>query len=1035
MVEGQLVQEIKPSLSISLPVVDLRNLPADQRNTAALLIATQDGRKPLDLGQAPLFQARLLRLDEREYRLYLTLSHIIFDGVALYRVFLPELAQLYQAYAAGKPSPLAELSVQYPDYSCWQRQSSDPDALSEHIAYWRKQIGRELPALDLPLDRPRPAVQTFRGSMYTFALSGNLLAGLKRISGREGVTLFQTLLAGFAALLCRYSGQDDISIGSVTAGRNRPELGAMLGYFLNTVVLRANLSGNPSFRELVKRMRNIALEAMEHDCVPWAQLIQEFSASRDASRNPLFQVMFSLEPPMPDVAPNWRLTQMDVDSGGTKYDLYLELDERREEVLARFHYSTDLFDAATIARMASHWMNLLEGAVTDDTQSIDRLPVLTEAERHQLLYEWNDTKVEFPGGECIHELFERQAERSPDAIAVVEGNQELSYGEVNQRANQLAWHLRKRGVGPEVHVGLSVDRGAGMVIALLGILKAGGAYVPLDPKLPDERLSFMLADAKPLLVITERKLRRRVFGADPVLLDSDWKAIAQESKANPNQKLSPKTLAYVMYTSGSTGKPKGVSIEHGSVVNLLRSMQREPGLNGDDVLLAVTTLSFDIAGLEIYLPLISGARLVVASSEDLFDGNRLRDLLREKQVTFMQATPATWQLLLGAGWQGSPDLKILCGGEALAPELARELIARGKSVWNVYGPTETTIWSTVYRVSGREENAIPIGRPIANTSIYILDSHHNPVPVNVTGEIYIGGAGLARGYLNRPELTVERFVAHPLFPNQSSRLYRTGDLGRFRSQGEIEYQGRVDNQVKLRGFRIELGEIEACLKEHSGVREAAVMAREDTPGDKRLVAYYTCAGPSGPSTAKAAGAEQLRPYLSAKLPEYMVPAAYVRMESLPLTPNGKLDRKALLPPEGDAFATPGYEAPEGETETTLAAIWTDVLRLDHVGRHDNFFQLGGHSLLALQVMARIRNQFELELPVRNLFEEPTLAALAAGVEKAQALGLKARTPFRPSRARRATDSPSPEALLAQLDNLSAAELQSLLQRVLRKPPA
>jgi amino acid adenylation domain-containing protein len=560
-----------------------------------------------------------------------------------------------------------------------------------------------------------------------------------------------------------------------------------------------------------------------------------------------------------------------------------------------------------------------------------------------------------------------------------------------------------------------------MVIALLGILKAGGAYVPLDPRLPDDRLSFMLSDAQPRFVLTEQKLQRGVFGADPILLDSDWEFIAQESKENPDKKLSPQTLAYVMYTSGSTGKPKGVPIEHGSIVNLLRSMQNEPGLNRDDVLLAVTTLSFDIAGLEIYLPLISGARLVIASSEDVVDGNRLRDLLNESRVTCVQATAATWRLLLAAGWQGSPDLKILCGGEALAPELAKELNVRANSVWNVYGPTETTIWSTVYRVTGREESTIPIGRPIANTSIYILDSHHNPVPVNIAGEIYIGGDGLARGYLNRPELTAERFVAHPLLPNQSPRLYRTGDLGRFRANGEIEYLGRVDNQVKLRGLRIELGEIESVLASHATLREAVVIVTGEAE-QQRLSAYVVIDGMAAP----AAG--ELRRYLRTKLPEHMVPAGYWRVERLPLLPSGKINRAAL--PASLAIAL-REEAelvdPRNETETKLAEIWKELLQVEQAGIEQNFFELGGHSLLALQLTARIRRTFEVELPVRTVFEAPTIAALALELEKAQAAGLKARTPIFPRRRPAVAADATQEALLNELRKLSVEEAREFIE--------
>jgi surfactin family lipopeptide synthetase A len=1025
VVDGQATQEVVPNLSISLPVLDLRNLPPAERDRAALAIATQDAQRPIDLGQVPLFWARLIRLDDEGYRLYLTLSHIIFDGVGLYRVFLPELATLYKAYGAGKPSPLPEPVIQYPDFACWQRQTMTTEALAKDIEFWGKQLSRNLPDSYLPVDRTQKSALTFRGSFHPFKLSRSLTAKLRAFCRTEDVSLFHVLFAAFAALLYRYSGEEVIPIGSITAGRDLPETEALLGYFLNTVVFPSDVSGNPSFRTLVHRFRNLTMDVLEHDGLPFELLVKDLKVRRNSGRNPLFQAMFSLDPPLPEMDPAWRLTQMDVDTGASKYDLYLELGERSAEVLARFLYSTDLFHSATIAAMANHWQRLLAGAMDSPGQSLSELPVLTPDENNQIVTEWNRTDCSYPQA-CIHELFELQVDRSPDAIAVVFEDSQLSYRELNERANQLAWYLRQQGVGPDVPVGICLDRGWEMVVGLLGILKAGGAYVPLDSRLPESRLTFMLSDVNPPVVLTQQRWQNKFPRARKVLVDTDRDRIAMESKANPGKGADACTLAYVMYTSGSTGGPKGVPIEHRSVVNFLCSMQREPGLSRQDVLLAVTTLSFDIAGLEIYLPLISGARLVVAGLETAVDGTRLLDLLLESKATILQATPVTWRLLMEAGWQGLGDLKVLCGGEALPPELAGELVKRSGSVWNMYGPTETTIWSSLRRVTGQEESGIPIGRPIANTQIYVLDSHLNPVPANIVGEIYIGGDGVARGYLNRAELTAERFMANPLAPSQSARLYKTGDLGRFRPDGNIEYLGRVDDQVKIRGFRIELGEIEAALVGHAGVREAVVVAREDVTGEKRLVAYYTACDANGPSIE----AGELRSHLSSQLPDYMVPAAYVRMYRMPLTANGKLDSKALPMPAGDAHAARGYEAPKGEIERRLVEIWTDVLKVERVGRQDNFFELGGHSLLAMQVMARIRHIFDLELPVRRLFEEPTVAALADEVQRAQALGLKGRSLFARRRAGSVPPAASREAILSQLDKLSPDEAETLLKSVL-----
>jgi surfactin family lipopeptide synthetase A len=1022
-IDGRPVQEVKPSLSILLPLIDLRTLPREQRDVAAVAIGTADARVPLDLAQAPLFRARLICLDDDQYRLYLTLHHIIFDGVAIYRVFLPELATLYQAYAAGKPSPLPELGLQYPDYACWQRRSLTREALSSDVEYWRGVLGGTLPEIYLPTDRPHGRSQSFRGSMYPFKLDLALTKAVREFDRDEGVSLFHTLLAGFAALLYRYSGAERIPIGSVTAGRNHPETLPLLGYFLNTVVLPADLSGDPSFRTLVHRARNLTIDVLDHDRVPFEHLVRELRVPRDPARNPLFQALFSLEPPLPELDPAWRLTQMDVDTGASKYDLYLELDERSDQVLARFHYNTDLFDAETIVRMASHWQRLLEASVANPDQRLAELPVLTPEEREQILVRSNDTQAAYPQA-SIHELFELQVERSPEASAVLAGDFHLTYRELNQRANQLARYLLNRGVGKEVTVGLCLDRGLEMVIALLATLKAGAAYVPLDSGLPDDRLSFILSDVQPRVVVTKQGLRREIFGTDTVLLDASADAIAQEGTENLKSVVTPRNLAYVMYTSGSTGKPKGVPVEHGSVVNLLCSMQRMPALSGEDIVLAVTNLSFDIAGLEIYLPLISGARLVIAGSEEVVDGHRLRELIAECRATVVQATPATWRLLIEAGWQGSPDLKILCGGETLPPELAKNLLERGDSVWNMYGPTETTIWSSIHRVTGHEQAAIPIGRPIANTRVYILDSHRNPVPVNVTGEIYIGGDGVARGYWNRPELTAERFVTNWLAPEQSPRLYRTGDLGRFRGNGEIEYLGRVDGQVKLRGLRIELGEIESVLGSHGGVGEAVVMVSGE--GDQQKLLAYVVVKEDGKG---APSAGEMRRYLRTKLPEHMVPAGYWRVERLPLLPSGKVNRPALA----ECGAKPLLDReelgePRNEVEAKLAEIWRELLQVEQVGMEQNFFELGGHSLLVLQVTARIRRIFEVELLVRSVFEAPTIAGLALEVEKARALGLKARTPILQRSAR--SVAANREALLAQLENLSSAELQNLLQRVL-----
>ncbi len=968
VVDGEPVQIVEPSLTVSLPVVDLRRLPREQREAEAARIAAEDARKPLDLGQVPLFRARLIQMDDEEHRLYLILSHIIFDGVAIYRVLLPELAGLYQAYTVGRPSPLPELPIQYADYACWQRRSIAAEQREKDLAYWRRQLA-DLPTLDLPADRPRRAL-SFRGAMHPFRLANDLTTALRELGRGAGTTLFQTLLAGFAVLLHRYSGQPDIPIGSVLGGRSHPDTLLLLGYFLNSVVLRLDLGGNPSFRELLARARHVTIEALGHGSVPFGDLVKELLIQRDPSRNPLFQVMFTLEPPLAKLDPAWDLTQAAVDTGATKYDLYFELDERREEILARFHYSTDLFDRSTIERMAGLWRTLLEGAVADPGRRVSELPLMTEPESIQLTA-WNRTAHPYPQT-TIPALFEVQAERSPRAVAVAFEGRTLSYRELNARANQLARHLRRRGVGPDCLVGLSVERSPEMVMALLAILKAGGAYVPLDPTHPRERLAVVLSDAEPPVIVTQRSVAERLpASAKRILLDADWNEIEREGTENSPDGAGPANLAYVMYTSGSTGVPKGVPIEHRAVVNFLCSMQREPGIAPKDVMLAVTTLGFDIAGLEVFLPLISGARVVLASSEAARDGSQLAGLLARSKATVMQATPATWRMLIESGWRGSIRLKLLCGGEAMAPELGRELRARGRSVWNLYGPTETTIWSAVYRLEGGEERFVPIGRPIANTEIYILDSHQNRVPVGVSGEICIGGDGLARGYLNRPELTAERFIPDHISQRPAARLYRTGDRGRFLPDGNIEFLGRWDNQVKIRGFRIELGSIESHLAEHPAVEAAVAAVQEEQPGDRFLVAYVRTA------EGRMATAEELRDYLKQKLPEYMVPASFVFLDSFPLTPSGKIDRKSLPAPDrsllgGDTTFVPARD----RLEAQLVTLWEKMLGVTPIGVRDDFFALGGHSLLAVRMFALIESTFGKRIPPGTLFRASTIERLA-----------------------------------------------------------
>jgi len=819
--------------------------------------------------------------------------------------------------------------------------------------------------------------------MHTVFLPEGLTGELKALGRRENVTLFMTLLAAFKVLLARYSGQDNLVVGSPIAGRNRVDLEGLIGFFVNTLALRTDLSGDPTFRELLGRIRESTLDAFAHKDLPLAKLVEELKPGRSSNQTPLFQVLFALEYlETPSLRlPGLVFEPMEFDLHWAKFDLSLTVSERSGGLRASFNYDTDLFDEGTIRRMAGHYQRLLEGIVADPGQPISQLPLLTEDERHQMLVEWNDTARGYPADRCVHQLFEEQVGRTPEAVAVVFENQQLTYRELNARSNQLAHYLRDLGVGPEVLVGLYLERSLEMVVSLMGVLKAGGAYLPLDPSYPADRLGFMLDDARPRVVLTQRSLADALppHASAVVCLDAPIAQTAMSPADSSNRgdgprevlgKPSPDSLAYVLYTSGSTGRPKGVQIPQRAVVNLLTSMRREPGLVPEDTFLAVTTLAFDIAALELFLPLTTGACVVIATHEVAADGRRLARLLEDSSATVMQATPATWRMLLGAGWGGNPKLKVLCGGEALPRDLAERLLPLCAELWNLYGPTETTIWSAAWRVSPGQP--ILLGRPIANTQFYVLDRLHRPVPVGVPGELFIGGEGLARGYLNQPELTAGRFLANLFRPDSSACLYRTGDCVRYRPDGCLEYLGRLDHQVKVRGHRIELGEVEVVLGQHPQVRERVVVARRDRSGENRLVAYVV------QRDSVALTYRQLRDYLKPKLPAYMIPSALVVLDALPLTANGKLDRRALPEPGGEgAVVSGGYAAPRTEVEERLALMWAEALGLERVGINDNFFELGGHSLMAIRLFTRIEAEFERSLPLAILFRAQTVSEMAA----------------------------------------------------------
>jgi amino acid adenylation domain-containing protein len=954
------VQVVHPGMEIEFPVADLRDLPAGEREEAAWRLATEEARRPFDLTRGPLMRALLIRLEEERHLAVLTVHHIVSDGWSM-GVLVREIAALYPNPAAVLP----ELPVQYADFAAWQRGRLQGEILERELAFWRQRLAGAPAALDLLTDHPRPALQTFRGAQAPFRLGPEALAALRAAGKGAGLTLFMQILCAWELLLQCWTGQDALLVGSPIAGRQRPEVQGLIGMFVNTLVLRGDLTGEPTLGELLARVKETALAAFAHQEVPFGRLVEELHLQRDLARSPLFQALFILQPAAAEALelPGLVLRPRDLDTGTAKFELSLQLAEGEREVSGWIEFNTDLFERATAERMAAGLAVILEAFPGALGRPASELPVLAAAERRQLLGEWNATGRSWPGPALLHELFERQAARTPGAPAVSFGGESLTYRELDERANRLARALRRRGVGPEVKVGLCVERSAGMVAALLGILKAGGAYVPLDPGHPAERLALILEDSAVAVLVTEERLLAALPSHDAQVLLLE--AIG-DGEARPLEPLAvEENLAYVIYTSGSTGRPKGVQLPHGAVVNFLRAMAERPGLGAEDVVPALTTLTFDIAGLEIYLPLAVGGRVEVLGREEAADGRRLAVRLAEAGATAVQATPATWRLLVTAGWRGIPGLKVFCGGEALPRDLADDLLARGAELWNVYGPTETAVYSTTGRVSPGE-GPVLLGSPIANTGLYVVDPRFRLAPMGAAGELLIGGAGLARGYLGRPDLTAERFVPNPWSREPGARLYRTGDLVRWRPSGELEFLGRIDHQVKVRGFRIELGEIEAALLRHPAVAQAVVTAGPDSG----LAAYVVPAGEAPEISA-------LREHLRRSLPEYMLPSGFVVLEALPLNPSGKVDRKALPAPGATgARREVAYADPRNELERTIAALWREVLGIDRVGADDNFFDLGGHSLLAAQVQMRLSDALGREVALLDLFRYPTVASLA-----------------------------------------------------------
>ncbi|WP_416671486.1 amino acid adenylation domain-containing protein [Egbenema bharatensis] len=995
---GQPVQVVVPPTALELPIADLQEAP--ELTQAAQCLSTEFAQQSFDLADQPLFKVLLLRSAPEHHQLLLTLHHIIADGWSVH-VLIQELELLYQAFSQEKPSPLSELPIQSIDFAYWQQQQQQGERFQAALAYWQKQLSGKLPVLDLPTDRPRPPIQTFRGAQQSIGLSKSVTDALQHLGQQEGGTLFMTLFAAFTTLLYRYTGQTDILVGSPIANRNRAELESLIGLFVNVLVLRTDLSGEPTFRELLLRVREVALSAYAHQDFPFEKLVEAIQPERDLSYNPLFQVMFifqNIATALPQQS-NLSIQCQETHTGTAKFDLTLIVQEQEQQWVATLEYNTDLFAQETITRMLNHFQTLLTAIAAHPDQTIAKLPLLTASDQQQLLMEWNQTQTIYPEqDQCIHQLFERQVERTPNAIAFAFENEQLTYWELNQRANQLGRYLESLRIAPGMLIGICMERSIEMLVSLFGVLKAGGAYLPLDPTYPPERLAFMLTDSQASVILARQPLAERFSEhiAQVIDLDAVWETIAQQSTRNLQNTVTANHPAYVIYTSGSTGTPKGVVGSHHSILNRCHWMWQSYPFTSGEVACQKTSLNFVDSVWELFGALLQGIPTLLIPDAVVKDPSQLITTLARHQVSRLVLVPSLLKVLLETDpdlQSRLPHLKLMTtSGEPLPVELVQQFrrSLRASTLLNLYGCSEVAADVTAYALQPGDSlpASIPIGHPIANTQIYILDGMGQPVPVGVVGEIYVGGVQLAQGYLRRPELTAERFIPNPFSLESGARLYRTGDLGRYLADGTIEYLGRLDHQVKLRGFRIELGEIESALNQHSAIQQAIVVAILHEKADQKLVSYIVLGSELQSELSnslqqqddfKAATISELRRFLQSKLPSYMVPTLFVLLETLPLTPNGKVDRRSLpFPQEIDRpIHEISYQSPQTELEKMIVRLWQDVLQIDRIGINDNFFDLGGHSLTLVQINNQLQVLMQRTIPVVEMFKYPTIKSLAS----------------------------------------------------------
>ncbi|HVO62723.1 MAG TPA: amino acid adenylation domain-containing protein [Terriglobales bacterium] len=1004
-VDGRPLQFIADSAALALEHVDLRGLEPQEREKSAIDMLVEEGRHKFDLANDRMLRALLLRMGQQDHILLLLSHHIASDGQSKAALFR-ELKAFYVAYCSNMTAQLPELPIQYADFATWQREWMQGEVLQKHLEYWKSQLAGAPTLLELPTDRPRPARQSFEGARQFLRCPDDMLESFQALSRTEGSTLFMTMLAAFGTLLYRWSGNEDMLIGTPVSGRNRTELEPLIGYFSNSVVLRLALHGDPTFRELMRRVKDLSLAAYSHQDLPFEKLVVELQPDRDLSYSPMYQVMFSVgeQKDLGLDLPGLEITPIIIDRKIAKFDMTLGMTEFHNDLMCNIEYCSALFEASTMERLANYFQNLLQGIMRNPEQRISALPMLSDAQRREMIFQWNSTYRDYPSNVFVHDLVEQHASQTPDATAVVYEDKQLTYRQLNERSNQLARYLKRRGVGPEIRVAICMERSLDMIVGVLAIMKAGGAYVPLDAMYARERLLIILQDAECPMLLTHNNLRQTITptAAEIIALDSDWGTISEESKDNLQHEITPETLAYVVYTSGSTGIPKGVMINHGSLINQYYAYRESYDLSRPgESWLYMANFSFDVFSSDLTRSLCSGGKMVICPMELLLDPAGLYDLMLRETVECAEFVPAVLRALTGYLQDTNKKLDfmrlLICSSDAWTMAEYRAVLAlRGPQtrVINAYGVTEATIDSTYFEPEHPESiqgnGFVPIGRPFANTQAYVLDQHMEPSPIGCPGVLYLGGAGVARGYLKRPELNAERFVPDPFTDRAHARLYNTGDAARYRPDGNIEFLGRTDNQVKIRGFRIELGEVEATIAKYNGVQQAVVIARELSPGQLGLVAYVV---PASGTTFDIAG---LRVFLKGKLPAYMLPSAVELIDKIPLTANRKLDRKALPAPQQKSADLVQHFVPTStDTEKKLESIWSEVLHLSPIGTLDNFFALGGHSLMAIQVISRIRKLFGVELPLRALFENPTIAELAPVVESGLNTPMSVEVPLVP----------------------------------------